>query len=95
MNATFIKGSTIRHICGGRGGGGLEFLLIFFTCARKLFLRACHTLAISVNDRVKGLSHLGDQRQRSRNAQKNQTLTFAGPSLCYCRVRLAIVADRR
>ena len=49
------------------------------------------------------MSHLGDQRQRSRNARKNQakagerwrTLIIAGPSLSYRHMRLAIVVDRR
>ena len=48
----------------------------------------------------KGVSDLGDQRQRSRNAQKiswtlARKLIIAVPSLCYRRVRLPIVVDRR
>ena len=42
----------------------------------------------------KGLSHFGDQSQRSPNARW-RALTLAGPSFYYRHVRLAIALDRR
>ena len=57
-----------------------RYFLSFF-----LALRACHTLAISLNDRV----------THKKIAERWRALTIAGPSLCYRRERLSIVVDRR